>query len=318
MAEVSVRWLDGTGALQLAGIEALDEGRDGAWAWVDVIGLDESIMQKLSGLFDLHPLAVEDVVHEQGLPKLDSYEPELFMVWPVPVRSGGEDPRAIELDVFLGLDYLITVQEEPVAAMQTVAADAARMMRRGPDWLLHGILDVVVDGILPITDALGDSLDTLEDRMLAHPGSEDLQDLYAIRRQLRSLHRIVSPERDVVRQLARERDLVTDDAYRYFQDVGDHLARAEDEIEADREVAAAVMDMYLSAQSNRMNEIMKQLTVVATIFMPLTLLSGIYGMNLLRGMWPPVSSVWGFAAVVLVMAAIAGWMLWFFRRRKWW
>ena len=112
------------------------------------------------------------------------------------------------------------------------------------------------------------------------------------------LHRIVAPERDVIRGVARERDVVSDDAYRYFQDVGDHLSRVQDSIETYQDVAASVMDVYLSAQNNRMNEIMKQLTVVATIFMPLTLLSGIYGMNLLRGMWPPPEAWWSFSLVV--------------------
>ena len=318
MADVQVRWLDQSGNLQLRGIEGLKEDCGDAWVWVDVVGVDEAVMESLRARFGLHPLAVEDVVHEQGLPKLDSYEPVIFVVWLVPTRAEGKELCAIELDVFLGPDYLITVQEEPVAAVKSVAADAARAMRRGADWLLHGILDVAVDDVLPITDSLGDLLDELEDSMLDHPTPDDLQELYRVRRQLRALHRVVSPERDVLRQLARERDLVSEDAYRYFQDVADHLARAEDEIETDREVGAAVMDVYLSSQSNRMNEIMKQLTVVATIFMPLTLLSGIYGMNLIRGMWPPVGSVWGFAAVVFVMALIAGWMWWFFRRRHWW
>jgi magnesium transporter len=122
----------------------------------------------------------------------------------------------------------------------------------------------------------------------------------------------------VIRGVARARDVVSEDAYRYFQDVGDHLARVQDSIETYQDVAASVMDVYLSAQNNRMNQIMKQLTVVATIFMPLTLLSGIYGMNLIRGMWPAPETVWSFAAVVGSMVAIAGGMAAYFRRKNWW
>jgi magnesium transporter len=111
---------------------------------------------------------------------------------------------------------------------------------------------------------------------------------------------------------------VDEEAYRYLQDVGDHLARVEDSIEMAREVAAAVMDIYLSSVSNRMNEVMKVLTVVATIFMPLTLISGIYGMNVVVGMWPPINQAWSFWAVSASMLVLALWMVWFFRRRKWW
>jgi magnesium transporter len=132
------------------------------------------------------------------------------------------------------------------------------------------------------------------------------------------LHRVVGPSRDILRGLVRERSMIGEEVYRYFQDVGDHLARVDDSIETYRDVGAAAMDIYLSAQSNRMNEIMKQLTVVATIFMPLTLISGIYGMNVLRGMWPPVMAWWSFPMIIAVMLAISVGMALYFRRRKWW
>ncbi|TLM89310.1 MAG: magnesium transporter CorA family protein, partial [Actinobacteria bacterium] len=188
----------------------------------------------------------------------------------------------------------------------------------GPDWVLHAVVDRLVDGVLPIVDELGDQLDDIEDAMLGEPRKTDLERLYRVRRQLVHMHRIVAPERDIVRGLARERNVVSEEAYRYFQDVGDHLARVEDSIETYRDVGAGVMDIYLSAQSNRMNEIMKQLTVVATIFMPLTLLSGIYGMNVIRGMWPSVEGYWSFSLVVGSMIVIAACMSWYFRRKNWW
>ncbi len=176
-------------------------------------------------------------------------------------------------------------------------------MRRGPDWLLHAIIDRLVDDTLPLVDDLGDRLDTIEDAMLAdNPRQDELRSLHQVRRQLVRLHRITAPERDILRGFARESDLIGEDAYRYFQDVGDHVARVLDAIETYQDVAASVMDVYLSAQNNRMNEIMKQLTVVATIFMPLTLLSGIYGMNVVAGMWPPPLARWSFAFVVGVDA----------------
>ena len=134
--------------------------------------------------------------------------------------------------------------------------------------------------------------------MLTRADPADLENLLTAKRLLIALHKAVGPERDVLRELTREEAFVSADAYRYFQDVGDHLARVEDCVETYRDVAAGAMDIYLSSVSNRMNEIMKQLTVVATIFMPLTLISGIYGMNVLRGMWPPAEAAWSFAAIV--------------------
>ena len=272
----------------------------------------------LQARFGLHPLALEDSAHPQGRAKLDVYPGALFLVWITPSHRRGDGVSSHELDVFIGRDYLLTIHSEPSNAVEAVAGEALRALRGGPDWTLHSIIDQSVDSVLPLVDAVGDQLETVEERMLDAPRQEDLRSLHRIRRQLLRLHKIVAPERDVIRGVARERDVISEDAYRYFQDVGDHLARVQDSIETYQDVAASVMDVYLSAQNNRMNEIMKQLTVVATIFMPLTLLSGIYGMNLISGMWPQPAAWWSFLAVVGLMVAIAGGMAVYFRKKNWW
>ncbi len=318
MSEVMVRWLDPSGALHSGDLSQLQSTGKKSWCWVDVFEPDELIMQALEKRFALHPLASEDALHLQLRPKLDDYGQSFFMVWLTPHRLADSKVEVHELDVFMGKDYLITVRDKSMPAIEYAGQDAARIMARGQDWLLHAILDHAVDSVLPIVDELGDRLEDVEDAMLGKPRQSDLAVLYAVRRQLVRMRRIVAPERDLLRSLARERDVLSEEAYRYFQDIGDHLARVEDSIETYREVAAAVMDIYLSAQSNRMNEIMKSLTVVATIFMPLTLISGIYGMNVVRGMWPPISAQWSFAAVVASMGIIALFMSIYFRRKKWW
>jgi magnesium transporter len=318
VAEIVVRWADSAGQLGEGGIGDLEHALDQAWCWVDVTAPDTETMQTVGNAFGLHALAVEDALHAQIRPKLDVYENGVFIAWLSPSRAKGDGIVATELDAFLGNKYLVTVHQEASAAVEAAAKDVREAVRVGSDWILHAIIDRAVDGTLPLVDEVGDELDRLEDTMLQEPRRSDLQALYQVRRQLVHLHRVVAPERDILRGLARERDLVSEEAYRYFQDVGDHLARVEDSIETYRDVGAGVMDIYLSAQSNRMNEIMKQLTVVATIFMPLTLLSGIYGMNVVKGMWPPVDAGWSFAVVVGSMAVIALWMSWYFRRRKWW
>lgn len=318
MSDVAVRWLDSGGSLAAGSLTDLSTSRQADWRWVDVTAPDSATMQTLADEFALHPLSVEDVLHVQARPKLDLFPDGIFIAWLTPERPEGDGVISSELDMFLGAKYLITTHIDPVHAIDEVISEIDRSMSRGPDWLLHSIIDRLVDITLPLVDDLGDELDDIEDDMLGEPRQGELNRLYEVRRQLVKMHRIVAPEREMLRELARERDIVSEEAYRYFQDVGDHLARVQDSIETYRDVGSGVMDIYLSAQNNRMNEIMKQLTVVATIFMPLTLISGVYGMNVTVGMWPTTVAKWSFAAVVGTMVFIAVSMSIYFRKRNWW
>jgi magnesium transporter len=323
MPEVVLRWLDRAGAfktVESGSTAAIDATfADGAkWLWADVTDPEPDTLTDLCNRFDFHPLAVEDTEHTQHRAKLDQYPGGLFLVWLTPKHPRGDGIVSTEIDVFVGSNYLVTVHSGACAAVDIVARDGARAMGTGPAWVLHRIIDLLVDSTLPLVDNVGEQLETIEDTMLDNPRQEDLLSLHRVRRQLVHLHRIVAPERDLLRGLVRESGVISTDAYSYFQDVGDHIARALDSIETYQDVAASVMDVYLSAQSNRMNEIMKQLTVVATIFMPLTLISGIYGMNVILGMWPPVRAVWSFWAVMAVMVLIAAAMALYFRRKNWW
>ena len=325
MSKVRVSWLV-DGQLRSGGLDQLDAAcASGSWCWVDVADPDQAVLDAVARRFGLHPLEVEDILHRQHRPKLDLFPDRLHMVWLVPSETKSQTIQVTELDVVLGQGQLITAHDGTIPAIDLEASDGAESFRRGPDWVLHGIIDRLVDEILPYVDRLGEELDDVEEIVITDPRPEKLRDLHTLRRRLVEVHRIVSPERDILRALARERSVISEDAYRYFLDVGDHLARVDDGIETYRDVAASVMDIYLSAQSNRMNQIMKQLTVVATIFMPLTLLSGVYGMNLSVlskgegfGMWPPPFMGWSFWLVVSWMLAIGIGMVWYFRRKEWW
>jgi magnesium transporter len=321
MSQVTVRWLDSAGHdVQVGTLEDIDRASAGGapWVWVDITGADEHTMGVLAQRFDFHVLSVEDSQHEQHRAKVDRYPDGLFLVWLTPEHLHGDGVSASEIDVFVGARYLVTSHAKSNPAVDAVASDATRIMAQGPAWVLHKIVDLLVDSTLPLIDRVGEQLSSIEDRMLDDPRQDDLRELHRVRRQLVRLHRIIAPERDVLRGLARDSDIVSEEAYRYFQDIGDHVARALDSLETYQDVGSSVMDVYLSAQSNRLNEIMKQLTVVATIFMPLTLLSGIYGMNLVRGMWPPIEAFWSFHVVILVMLVIASVMATYFRRKNWW
>lgn len=317
MAQVVVRWIEGD-ALREGGMADIEKARASGWAWIDVLEPDAAVLKEVGRPFGLHELALEDSLHAQLRPKIDVYASGLFIVWLEPCQPDGEAVPTCELDIFLGRDHLVTVRSRELAAIDEVVARAGECMPKGADFVLHALVDRMVDPMLEIVDGLADQLDEIENALLGDAREDVMEAIYSVRRRLVRLHRIVGPEREIIRALARERALVDEEAYRYLQDVADHLARVEDSIETAREVAAAAMDIYLSAVSNRMNQIMKVLTVVATIFMPLTLISGIYGMNVTVGMWPPIGERWSFWAVTLTMVAIATWMVWFFRRRKWW
>jgi magnesium transporter len=319
MVVVATRWMGADGSIQSRSGDTIDPFPDEApWAWIDVMDPDEAVLTELAARFGFHALALEDVRHHQSRPKYDTYEDGLFLVWLTPDDSRDGEIATKELDAFLGKRYLVTLHAQEDAAVEAVAADCARGRQLSPDWLLQAILDRLVDATLPMVDELGQELEDLENEMLENPRQEDLKALHVVRRKLSRLHRIVAPERDVLRGFVRETDTVGEEANRFFQNVGDHVARALDSIETYPDIAASAMDVYLSAQNNRMNEIMKQLTVVATIFMPLTLLSGIYGMNVLGGMWPHPLAWWSFWSVVGFMAAVGVAMALYFRKRNWW
>lgn len=318
MPAVTVRWMDDDGSFHTGTLEDLREDLTSRWVWVDALEPDEAVLDSLAERFGLHPLHVEDVLHRQHRPKFDSFGDVVFIAWLTPVMPVDDGFAFVELDAFLGADFLITVRLISEPFVEAIVEDVVRLPLQGCDWVLHALLDRLVDAVLPSIEDLGDQLEVVEDALLDQPSPEDLVSLYRVRRHLMQLHRVVGPSRDILRGLVRERSMISEEVYRYFQDVGDHLARVDDSIETYRDVGAAAMDIYLSAQSNRMNEIMKQLTVVATIFMPLTLISGIYGMNVLRGMWPPVLASWSFPLIIASMVGISVAMAIYFRRRKWW
>jgi magnesium transporter len=272
-------------------------------------------MRLVASTFGLHPLAVEDVLKDGQRPKLDSYDCGPFIVWIVPDESEGRI-RSTEIDIFLGKESIVTCHSKPVLALDQVAADVAGPLRKGSCWVLHAIVDHAVDELLPIIDRVGDEVDTLEDRIMRLARKEDLQRLQYARRRLRAAHRVLGPERDVLRGLVREEAFVTVEAYRYFQDVGDHLARAEDALETVRDIASGAMDIYLSAVSNNLNVVMKRLTVVATIFMPGTLIAGVYGMNFQH--MPELAWRYGYLWAWGLIVLITGSMLYYFKRSDWW
>jgi magnesium transporter len=291
---------------------------EGRVVWTDVLEPDEQTLAVLASTYDLHPLAIEDCIHSRQRPKIDAYPNNLFIVWIAPRLEAGHTFTSGEIDMFLGAVYLITVHHDEVPAIITVAECSADVIEHGAEWTLHAIVDRSVDDMFPITDMIGEELDRIENELLDKVVDGQLKDLYAVKRTMLDLHKVIGPERDVLRAMVRHDEFVSQEAYLYLQDVGDHVARVADSIDIHRDVASSVMDIYLSAISNRLNVVMKQLTVVATIFMPLTLISGIYGMNITKMMWPSPDWAWSFPVVIAGLLVIVVGMLYAFKRRGWW
>ena len=277
-ARVSVRWVAADG-LHEGGMADLGAARVAGPVWVDVAEADEPALHALRDAFGLHPLAIEDCLHFPQRPKLERYDGGPFLIWLTPKTLEDGRFELDQLDMFLGEGYVITSHRGASDAVTATAADAECHLRKGPEWVLHAVLDHATDAVFPMMDDIGDELDSLEDALMEKAQPDTLQRLHKAKRRLRAMHKVVGPERDALRGLEREQTFVSEDAYRYISDIGDHLARVEDSIDTYRDVAASAMDIYLSAVSNNMNEVMKRLTVIATIFMPGTLIAGIYGMN---------------------------------------
>jgi magnesium transporter len=300
----------------------------GHWpvVWVDVDGLaDVATVRRLGEIFGLHALALEDVLNVYQRPKLEQYGEHYFIVARMPA---GADPLETEqLSLFLGPNFVLDFQDslpgdclDPVR--QRIRGSVGQLRQVGTDYLMYAILDAVVDASFPLLERFGERLDALEDAVLERPDQATVAQIHRIKRDLLLLRRATWPLRDTLHALVRdENPLVSDETRLYLRDCYDHTLRIIELIETYRELCADLVDLYLSSVNNRMNEVMKVLTVFATIFIPLTFIVGVYGMNFDHDSspWnmPELSWYWGYPAVWVLMAAIAGLLLYFFWRKGW-
>jgi len=297
----------------------------GGLLWVDLQVSDEvADARLLRDVFHFHPLTIEDAVTDRGDPaKIDDHHDYLFIVvQALRPYADGEEIASDEVDFYLGPDYVVSCHREPVPAIARYrerAQQEPELLERGADWLLHGLLDLLIDDYLPIVDAMDEEIDRLEGEVLRGPDTSVLQGIMLAKRNTLRLRRAINPQRDIMNRLSRgEFDkLIRLESQIYFRDIFDHLVRVEYLVEAVRDLADSALNTYLSAVSNRLNEVMKVLTAAATVFLPLTLISGVYGMNFQSNQWPPFSAGWGFPAIVGLMLFIAVASLVYFRLRRW-
>ncbi len=294
--------------------------RKAAVLWADYPAPTQTDFEFLRKNFGFSQRALSECSHDgDHRAKVADFGQYLFVIWPTLV----DDPATLEVEAtpiffFVGSNYLVTIHEKPLALLEEVSrrtVDDAEVAIQGSDWLLLRILDDAVDAYLPTIDRLTDTLDEIEDEMFRRPDQKNITDLFKIKHAMLTLRRMAAPERDVVNSLARhDSKLIGRETFVYFQDTYDHLARVTDSIDTARDVIGGAMDIYLSSISNRMNDIMKRLTVVATIFMPITFIASLYGMNL---GFPLKETPLGFWLSVLAMVAVTVGMLVDFRRRGW-
>lgn len=293
--------------------------------WVNVEGLGgEIILRELGEIFQLHPLALEDVVNVHQRPKVDRYGEQLFITIRMPRSADSCDTE--QLGLFIGRNYVVTFLEDPGDCFDPVRRRLretdGRIRRRGADYLGYALLDASIDAFFPLLERFGERLESLEEDVIVRPSQAMVGRIHDAKHELRSLRRILWPLREAMNELARDQThLISDETRVYFRDLHDHTVQLIDVVETYRETGSDLIDLYLTAMSNRMNEIMRVLTVIATIFMPLSFIVGIYGMNFNTeaGPWnmPELNWPYGYALVWAVMAAVTVGMLWFFRRRGW-
>ena len=299
---------------------------DGAGiVWIDVIGLDVTTLEVLGEKLGLHALALEDVMHAGQRPKVDDYGDHAFVVLKqVQQRSGATAFEQISL--FLGAGFVLTVQETPEddwePVRQRIRSGRVRIRKSGADYLAYALIDAVIDSYFPLLEELGDRIENLQEALLEQADREMLERIHAINRELILIRRAAWPHREVANALERsESGLVKKGTRVFLRDCYDHTVQTLDILESYRDLAGGLKDLYLSIVSNRMNEVMKVLTVMASIFIPLTFLAGIYGMNFdpeaSRWNMPELGWRWGYPAFWLTILALAAGMILLFKRKNW-
>jgi magnesium transporter len=236
--------------------------------------------------FKFHPLAIDDALQETHVPRLDDWGDYLYIVFNyMDVKKNGQgwESQVDELDIFLGRNYIVTHHDEPITAIEDtwISCDRdPRILQEGADHLLYKIADYLITEYMPVVEKIDDAVDQIEDQVFDRPSPRTLEQLFALKRVLLAMRRIVLPQREVMNKLARDDFQVVDPRDRiFFRDLYDHLVRLHDLNESLRDLVGGVLDTYLSVINNRMNEIMKTLTIITVLFMPLTFLTGYFGMN---------------------------------------
>jgi len=290
--------------------------------WINIDGIQNvDVVEKIGRHFNLHPLAIEDIVNTGQRPKMEDFGDYLFVVLKMLHYDEQENGvKAEQVSLILGPTWVISFQESWGdvfdSVRERIRGDKGRIRKMGADYLAYALIDAVVDNYFMILEKVGEDIEEIEDELVTNPVPETLQTLHNLKRQMIFLRKSVWPLREVISRLERwESPLIQKSTHIYLRDVYDHTIQVIDAVETFRDMLSGMLDIYLSSVSNRMNEVMKVLTIIATIFIPLTLVAGLYGMNF-RYM-PELEWPWSYPLVLLVMLTIGVLMVMYFRKKRW-
>ncbi len=290
--------------------------------WVNVDGLhDAKLIESLAESLGLHPLVQEDILNTTQRPKFDDYGDYLYAVLKMLQWDDEKNETTAEqVSLILGKNFVISFQEKPGDVFdptrERIRSGKGRVRKMGADYLAYCLIDAIVDGYFVVLEHLGDKIEDVESTLVSDPTPQTPKAINLLKREGLWLRKSVWPLREVISGLERtESPLITEATHLYMRDVHDHSIQVIDTMETFRDMLAGMLDSYLSSLSNRMNEVMKVLTIIATIFIPLTFIAGIYGMNFKY--MPELEWQWGYPGVLAAMAIVAGGMIFYFRRKKW-
>ncbi len=290
--------------------------------WINIDGVQKTdAIEKIGKHFNLHPLTIEDIANTEQRPKIEDFENYVYIVLRM-LRYDQQENEIVseQLSLILGSNWIISFQENEGDVFnplrERLKSDKGKIRKMNVDYLVYSLIDAVVDNYFAVLEKMGEKIEDIEDELIVNPQPTTLHALNDLKRQSIALRKSVWPLREVISNLERcESGLIKKTTRIYLRDVYDHTIQVIDSVETFRDTLSGMLDIYLSSVSNKMNEVMKVLTMIATIFMPLTLVAGIYGMNFQY--MPEFTSPWGYPSVLLAMILISGVMLFYFKKKKW-
>lgn len=291
-------------------------------SWINVDGVhDAGIIENIGKSFGIHPMVLEDIMNTSQRPKFEDLGDYLFIVIKM-IYYRPKSKRVVveQVSLILGENFVISFQEEEGDVFEAVRdrlkRSKGRVRTEGADFLAYALMDSVIDSYFSVLEGIGESIESLEEKVVSRSQAEDIADIHALKRDMIFLRKSIWPLREVISGILRaESGLVKKSTGLYFRDIYDHTIQVVDTIESFRDFVSGILDIYLSSLSNRMNEVMKVLTIFAAIFIPLTFIAGIYGMNFKY--MPELELKWGYFAVLGFMALVGAGMLAYFKRKKW-
>lgn len=312
----------GVEAFRAPGIDTIRQlrGREGT-LWLDVCGFsDDDLLRQIGDLFDLHAMALADLVNVERQTKVESSDQVNVILMQIPHLAGAAtQPGLVQLGLVLMDNVVLSFRELPGPLFDPVVTrlgrPTSRLRSHGPDYLACALLDVAVDASFPVIETLADQIDEVEDEVMESRGQDVMATVHQQRRALISLGRLFWRQRDLLARLLRDQEIFARPTHIYLRDVHDRTVQLLDMTETLRELAGSLVEIHLSISSHRSNEIMQTLTIMASIFIPLTFIAGIYGMNF--GWMPELDRPWGYPAVLVVMLVVGLGLLWWFHRRGW-